>query len=60
VKEAGMTEGDSGYQLRVLQEALHLAEQAAREKDALRREMLIGECIQLWRIVTKGVVALLL
>ncbi len=45
-----MTQGDPTYQLRVLQEALQLAEQAGREKDALRREMLIGECMQLWRI----------
>jgi hypothetical protein len=48
-----MTQGDSVYQLRVLQEALRLAEQAGREKDALRRDMLIGECMQLWRIAQR-------
>jgi hypothetical protein len=48
-----MTQRDSAYQLRVLQEALRLAEQAGREKDALRRDMLIGECMQLWRIAQR-------
>ena len=48
-----MTQGDSAYQLRVLHEALQLAEQAGREKDAVRREMLIGECMQLWRIAQR-------
>jgi len=51
-----MTQGDSAYQLRVLQEALQLAEQAGREKDAVRREMLIGECMAAlaYRAASKG------
>ncbi|HYU45924.1 MAG TPA: hypothetical protein VEK84_07070 [Terriglobales bacterium] len=48
-----MVQVDTAYQLRVLQEALRLAEQAGREKDARRREMLIGECMQLWRIAQR-------
>jgi hypothetical protein len=48
-----MTQGDSAYQLHILQEALRLAEQAGREKDALRRDMLIGECMQLWRVAQR-------
>jgi len=47
-QEAG--QADSVYHVRVLEDALQLAEQAGREQDALRREALIGECMQLWRI----------
>ena len=45
-----MAQADSVYHVRVLEDALQLAEQAGREQDALRREALIGECMQLWRI----------
>src|SRR5207248_10446215 len=36
-------------QVRVLEDALRLAQQAGRERDAIRREALISECLQLWR-----------
>jgi hypothetical protein len=45
-----MAQGDTAYQVRVLEEDLQLAQQAGREQNALRREALIGECMQLWRI----------
>jgi len=45
-----MAQADSVYHVRVLEDALQLAEQAGREQDAPRREALIGECMQLWRI----------
>jgi hypothetical protein len=49
-----MAQVDSVYHVhtlrRVLEHALRLAEQAGREQDALRREALIGECMQVWRI----------
>jgi len=48
-----MAEADSIYHVRVLEEALHLAELAGREQDALRREALIGECMQVWRIAQR-------
>ncbi len=49
-----MGQADSIYHVptlrRVLEHALQLAEQAGQEQDALRREALIGECMQVWRI----------
>jgi hypothetical protein len=45
-----MSEAHSTYHVRVLEEALRLAEQAGRGRGALRREALLGECMQLWRI----------
>ena len=48
-----MAQGNTAYQLRVLEEALQLAQQAGREQNALRREALIGECMQLWRIAQR-------
>ena len=49
-----MAQAESVYHVhtlrRVLEHALQLAEQAGREQDALRREALIGECMQVWRI----------
>jgi hypothetical protein len=48
-----MDHSNSAYQVRVLDEALQLAEQAGREQDAQRREALIAECMQFWRIAQR-------
>ena len=36
-------------QVGILEDALRLAQQAGREQDAIRRETLIRECLQVWR-----------
>ncbi len=52
-----MAQADSAYHAhnlrRVLDHAFQLAEQAGREQDAHRREALIGECMQVWRLAQR-------